>query len=277
MAFRPGNRSSLAQSRRAQNPRPSRQGVARGDYGQRHSDNVVTPEPVTSDAFSFERVRAFQCVAGVQYSIPEISNERQYFTKQAARAIIVINTDAITPKSILLEEFAKAVEPLLDQDDELEDVMKLLSIQYGQLTKKTLSDKQILTSRPAPANDPAYVPEELFESFNISTEASGTKSTTKRYVQAPRSEGGWYAELTGDRGLKYKVALDFSVKIDMNEDEDGDGPYGPQHTPNSAPVLCLIFLPRAQNHLLSTARASSSEIARSRTCTRRGSRLKSRV
>jgi hypothetical protein len=198
----------------------------------------VTPQPVANDGFTFERVGAFQCVAGEQYTTPEISDERQYFTKHAAHAIVVINTDAITPKSLLLTKFAEAVEPLLDQDDVLEEILKLTSIQYGQLTKKTLTHNQIQKSRCPLANDPAYVPAEVFESFEISFDALGKKITTKRFVQAPQSEGGWYAELTGDRGLKYKVVLEFSVKIDMNEDEDGDGPYGsPTHRTQALPTV----------------------------------------
>lgn len=172
-------------------------------------------------------MHAFQCVGGVLYTFPEICDERQFFTKHAAQVIMAINDDISVPKTQLLTKVVQAVETLLDQDDELEQVLHLESIQYGQLMKKNLSEAQIQRSRDPPANNTAYVPEENFESFTICLDASGSKTTVKRYVQAPRSEGGWYAELTGDRGLKFKTVLEFKVKVDMDVDEDGDGPCGP--------------------------------------------------
>ena len=225
MSYRSQNQSSAGQSSRGQNPRPG--AGRRGDYRQRLSDNVVTPEPVASDAFTFERVQAFQCVAGMQYTVPEICDEKQYFTQHAARTIIAINNDAITPKSTLLLKAVEAVESLIDQDDELEMVLKLMHVQYGQLAKKVLTEAQVQRSRNPPANNTAYVPEENFESFKVCMDASGNQIKEKSFVQAPQSEGGWYAELTGDRGLKFKVVLEFMLKIDMNVDEDGEGPYGP--------------------------------------------------
>ena len=172
--------------------------------GPRSSANVVAPQPVASAAFTWKRVAAFQCLAGDGYTLPEICVERSYLTKHAVAAIAAMATDLHTPKSTLL---LQAHEVLLAccEDEEIEERFVLERVQYGQLTQcKKIPD---LSKREPPANTLGYVPASNYESFN------GVDGK-KRFVQAPLSEGGWYAELTGDRSLKFRIELQFTLHLD---------------------------------------------------------------
>ena len=225
-------RAGDVQAERASNARPG-QGP-RGQYSARSNTFVVTPEAVASAGFTWERVAAFQCVSTEQYTVPEIANERDFFTKHGATALMSIYADGHAPKPLLMQKFAEAVGPLRNSEEDLQEVFHLRSIKYGQLLKcNSVPDT---TSRAPPADDPTYQPEELYESFDVITiergrGASADKEVIKKFVQAPMAEGGWYAELASSRNIMYKVSLEFDVRLEgFNQDEDGDGPYEPPLT-----------------------------------------------
>lgn len=220
-------RSNADQSQRAQNPRPG-QG-SRAPYAPRTSNILVAPEPCANAGFfNWPRALATQCVVGEKYYVSESCVERDYFTKTAARAMISIFADSNAPKPLLLKKFMEVVEPMSADEDTLQEVLVLRSIQYGQLIKKPRPD---VSTRAAPADQLSYVPEEKFESFDVVVlehAASQMKEKTLHYVQAPVTEGGWYAEIVTERSRAFKVVLEFQVKVEnFNEDADGDGPYDP--------------------------------------------------
>ena len=211
------------QAQRARNPRPG-QGP-RGQYAPRNNTFDVTPEPVDFAGFSFKRVAAFQCVSTELYTLPESCHERNYFTKKAACALLAFNDDSHAPKPLLLGKFCEVVGPKRDAEEDLLAILHLRNIKYGQL-QKCINFQPDLNVRDPPANDPTYVPEELYESFDANVRER-QKEVTKKFVQAPISEGGWFAELATPRNIMFKLALEFEVRIEYNEDEDGDGPYQP--------------------------------------------------
>lgn len=231
----PAIRSSEAQSRRAQAPRPG--AGPRGTYRPRNSSLFVAPEPVEFDGFSFYRSEALQCVAGEKYPIPEDSPERDYFTSKLLNVLIAGNADASFTTPLLLSKMVQAIGDTGPEDSDLQEILILRTIEYDQLVKKTTVD---ISQRDPPANDSTYVPATEFECFDAEVR-TGSKTTTKHFVQAPESEGGWFAEITGDRSLRFKVVLEFEVKIDYNKDEDGDGPYGAQHSPRLDPRASLAL------------------------------------
>ena len=222
------NRFSHNQSARGSAPRPSRQGEVRGPYGQRTSC-AVNPEPVGHDGFSWKRVRAHQCVAGEEYTVPEACDERSYFVKQAADALMHIMKEESTPKSTLFTKMVEVLEPAAGAGpEELEKVLALRTVKYGQLFKKPepphwagLQEEDQLTGEQ-------QIDPEQFHCFDVAETTRAGKHVTKKFVKAPDAEGGWFAEVAGQISLKFNVTLDFAIDLEpFNEDEDGDGPYDP--------------------------------------------------
>ena len=189
-------------------------------------------------AFSWDRVAARQCVSGVKYTVPDQCEERDHFTKYAANVLGCVK-DGLGPKTQLMQKISEVVASLKsgDQVDYLQEFIKIKYIEYAQLKK--IVHVPNLTGRAPPADDPEYQPAELFESFDVvetvSARATGAppKAVIKKMVQAPVSEGGWYAEVLTTRALMYKMTLEFDVNFDedfnvaFNEDADGDGPQDP--------------------------------------------------
>ena len=198
--------------------RASAQGGTRGTYSQRNT-NVVLPESVASDGFTFERVGAHQCVSDEQYTMPEQSIERTYFTKQAADALLCINQDKVAPKPLLFLKMVQAIKEAESDPDDLERVLALRSVMYGQLAKRPQPPMDNRRNIPGEEGD---MPDELdkYTCFDV-IGPKGGKEVAKRYVQAPQSEGGWFAEVFGTSSLKYHVTLDFQIDLGtFNDDEE---------------------------------------------------------
>lgn len=196
----------------------------------------MTSEPVNFDGFTWERADCFQCVAGVKYTVPEQCDERTYFTKHGANAICAANTDGQTPKPLILQKAAEVIGPTRADQEKLEDILCLRSVEYGQLNKKYQAPD--LSKREPPANTTAYVPADLFETFDVEIEErdrGATKKAIKKYVQAPECEGGWFAEITGDIALKFRVALEFEIIIDDWGKNETGGDDGAPATASRAP------------------------------------------
>lgn len=205
------------QANRARNPPP--RPATRGPYDVRKSAFNVAPEPVASAGFTFERAAAFQCVAGVQYAVDPSGNVAHFVVENAKEFVLAVtNTDHL-PKTPILQKLAE----ILDKHDTTTDLLKVMSvrsIQYGQLVKKRQDDID-WRQRDPPANEVDYLPELEFETFKV-TETKNGKTLTKTYVQAPASEGGWFAEVTGDTGLKYKLVFNLTLDLeDFKQDARG--------------------------------------------------------
>ena len=157
--------------------------------------------------------------------MPEQSNERTYFTKQAADALLCINQDRFAPKPLLFLKMVQAIKEVESDPDDLERVLALRSVMYGQLAKRPQPPMDNRRNIPGEEGD---MPDELdkYTCFDV-IEPKGGKEVAKRYVQAPQAEGGWFAEVFGTISLKYHVQLDFQIDLGtFNDDEDGDGGYG---------------------------------------------------
>jgi len=202
------------QADRARNP--PRRPAERPQYRARSNGFDVTPMPVVLAGFTFAKAHAFQCVADEEYTMPNNCDERTYFTKQGATAVMRIYNDLLTPKPTLLRKIAET-----DSEEELEKKLCLRKIKCGQLTKRASTPD--ISGRAPPANDPDYKPPDEFETFIVITTTKDSKQTSKKFVQAPISQGGWYAELATSRNFMYKTVLEFEVLLeDFNEDEQGD-------------------------------------------------------
>ena len=195
----------------AQTQRGIRKQTARLDSqcAQRNPFLDVTAVPVNSLAFTWERVHSRQCVSDVEYEVLATCKERDYFTKHAADALVALVACDHTPVPDQVQMYAAAVKDLRHPDnrDELQAVLCLDRVKYIQLLKCSAPD---VSERPAPADDPSYVPEHNYEQFTVHSVEKG-KQVATQYVQAPFAEGGWFAKVTAKKGLMYKVSLDFTV------------------------------------------------------------------
>ena len=203
------------QARRAANPGP--RSASRGPYQPKAHGNVVAPMPADNATFSWELVAARQCVSGEKYTVPDECEERDHFTKYAANVLGCVK-DGTAHKTELMQKISEVVASLNSGDQEayLKEFMRLKYIEYAQLKKQIYLPN--LTGRAPPADDPEYQPVEMFESFDVvetvTARYAKPKTVIKKMVQAPASQGGWYAEVASTRGLMYKVALEFDVTFD---------------------------------------------------------------
>ena len=211
-----GMESSDAQSQRASAPRGAGNQKPRRPYTPRTSTiNTVKPDVIVTTGFTWELVKAFQA-HDHKYEVALDGPENRYFTALGAEHLLHCTSSGMMLTTSPLLEFAATVIDDRRDDGELDAVLNLRSVEYAQLVK--LRQPPDISNRPPPGDDKTYVPEEFFENFD----ATDSKGVTKHYVQAPVSEGGWYAERTGPQGLRFKVKLLYNVTLDgFDKDKDG--------------------------------------------------------
>ena len=200
--------TSDVQSRNAQNKRG-----ARSDRGGTHpnqaapAEHGVDVEPAAGVGFSWERATKHQCIKNEKYALPEQCDERSYFTRLLATTISHYNQlPANAPKHPLLTAIVKAV----DEANDMEDVLQIKWIEYGQLLHVSSPD---LSLRENNANDTSYVPD-CWEMYKSPDNTS--------MVQAPQSEGGRHYEVKKSRSLPWQVKIVASViDIDYSKDKSG--------------------------------------------------------
>jgi hypothetical protein len=170
---------------------------------------------VVTHGFTWELVKAYQS-HDFKYGVAPDGPENRYFTTLGAEHLLNITSGGKDlPSSPLLELAATVIDARRD-DGELDTVLELRSVEYAQLVK--LRQPPDTSSRPPPGDDKTYVPEEFFENFD----AKDSKGVLKHYAQSPVSEGGWYAERTGQQGLRFKMKLLYNVKLDgFDKDQSG--------------------------------------------------------
>ncbi len=169
----------------------------------------VQPEVVATGGFSWERVRAFQCVDGEELPIDQQGTEYQHFVQYATKVLLILVADKLLPRTTILDKLQEIVHT-----GAADSVLSLNRVSYGQLLPRM---RPAVTDRPPPADDASYVPERLFESFKATI---GGK--LKDYAQAPMIlGGGQYYELCASKSLKFHCLLSFELELgdfdlDMN-------------------------------------------------------------
>ena len=214
-------------------PRPNAKGQVRGQQDNRGNYSVA-PEPVSDLSFCWDRVNACQNIAWEKYTCPEVCSERKYFTKVASDVLLEIQSSAaqlppfpemlqILISAISLHSFGTTVT-----EDELHSVLNLKHIRYSQLEPR---QNPPISSREPPRDSIDYVPDSVFESYEVKEEkqikdkkTGGYKTVTeiKTFVQAPRTEGGMHYELTNVRKWPWTLRFLFALKLDFDKDMCGD-------------------------------------------------------
>ena len=197
-----------ATGRDAGHPAPNR-----GQYGKYD----VAAEPVAGACFTFERATKVQCVAGIKYAVPESSAERTYWTRYIAEAFrMAAGLPSPAPVLPLLQAIAEAVPPTLSPEA-LEDVLKIMTVEYAQLQHWTNPD----LSMRDPEKSFSYVPPSSWENYKAPNAADPSKP--KCMAQAPQTEGGRHYLVANVRSWPWTCTLTGSVELGVTFCKDMNG------------------------------------------------------
>ncbi|AUD57284.1 hypothetical protein [Pleurochrysis sp. endemic virus 2] len=172
---------------------------------------AVDPRPCVGADFTWARVKANQCMQGTALNVVSGSDECAYFTVAASKALVAANRlSGSAPKPQLLQKACEKLDDVFEnandndpvQPDALASVVKVRSIEYGQL-------KPMRRAPASAGRDEEYVPEHCFEMYTAKVFGSRDKEKEKEKacVQAPEALGGGHFMLTDARELHYTFKL----------------------------------------------------------------------